>query len=44
MIDGDLCEHFSQLPPNKQKSIAEELEKTPGEIYKKLEEIRNQVY
>jgi splicing factor 3B subunit 3 len=44
VIDGDLCEQFAQLPPNKQKSIADELEKSPGEILKKLEEIRNQVY
>ena len=43
-VDGDLCEQFSQLPAAKQKSIAEELERTPGEILKKLEDIRNQVY
>ncbi|KAK9916752.1 hypothetical protein WJX75_006568 [Coccomyxa subellipsoidea] len=44
VIDGDLCEQYSQLPAAKQKSIADELERTPGEILKKLEDIRNQVY
>lgn len=44
VIDGDLCEQFSQLPTAKQKSIADELERSPGEVLKKLEDIRNQVY
>ena len=44
VTDGDLCEQFSQLPAAKQKSIAEELERTPGEVLKKLEDLRNQVY
>jgi len=44
VIDGDLCEQFSQLPAAKQKSISDELERSPGEILKKLEDIRNQVY
>lgn len=40
VIDGDLCELFNSLDVNKQKSIAEELEKTPSEVSKKLEDIR----
>ena len=40
VIDGDLCEQFNTLDPNKQKSIAEELDRTPAEVSKKLEDIR----
>jgi len=40
VIDGDLCEQFNSLEPAKQKSIAEDLDKNPSEVSKKLEEIR----
>ena len=40
VIDGDLCEQFNTLEPHKQKSIAEELDRTPAEVSKKLEDIR----
>lgn len=43
VIDGDLCEQYSMLPAEKQKAIAEELERTPGEVLKKLEVIRNSI-
>eukprot|EP00884_Botryococcus_braunii_P014215 jgi/Botrbrau1/22795/Bobra.0132s0121.1 len=43
VIDGDLCEQFVQVPPEKQAAIAEELDKTPGEVCKKLEDIRNRI-
>jgi len=43
VIDGDLCEQFSTLDATKQKSIAEELDRTPSEVMKKLEDIRNMV-
>ncbi len=43
VIDGDLCEEFSALEFSKQKIMATELDKTPVEIYKKLEEIRNKI-
>lgn len=43
VIDGDLCEQFPTLPPELQKKIAEELDRTPGEILKKLEDIRNKI-
>ena len=33
----------AQLPAAKQRSIAEELERTPGEVLKKLEDIRNKI-
>ena len=32
MIDGDLCEMFNSLELSKQKTIAEELDKTPSEV------------
>jgi len=40
VIDGDLCEMFSSLDISKQKSIAAELERSPAEVSKKLEDIR----
>jgi splicing factor 3B subunit 3 len=36
IIDGDLCEKFSNLDMAKQKSIAEELDRTPNEVSKVL--------
>ncbi|UZJ51035.1 hypothetical protein CBS101457_000355 [Exobasidium rhododendri] len=41
IIDGDLCEAFAMLPTQRQLLIAEELDRTPAEINKKLESIRN---
>lgn len=40
VIDGDLCEQYNALEPAKQKSIAADLERTPAEVSKKLEDIR----
>uniref|UniRef100_A0A8C8CPF3 Splicing factor 3B subunit 3 n=1 Tax=Oncorhynchus tshawytscha TaxID=74940 RepID=A0A8C8CPF3_ONCTS len=40
VIDGDLCEQFNSMDPHKQKSVAEELDRTPPEVSKKLEDIR----
>ena len=40
VIDGDLCEMFTSLDGNKQKMLAEELERNPSEVSKKLEQIR----
>lgn len=40
VIDGDLCEQFGLMDMAKQKGIGEELDKTPSEISKKLEDIR----
>ncbi|GMH39601.1 hypothetical protein BSKO_07499 [Bryopsis sp. KO-2023] len=42
-VDGDLCEQFSMLSTEKQRSISDELDRTPGEILKKLEKIRNKI-
>lgn len=43
VIDGDLCEQYPTLPMDLQHKIATELERHPGEILKKLEEIRNKI-
>lgn len=43
VIDGDLCEQFPSLPLDMQRKIADELDRTPGEILKKLEEVRNKI-
>lgn len=40
VTDGDLCEQFNSMDPHKQKSVAEELDRTPPEVSKKLEDIR----
>lgn len=42
-IDGDLCSQYPTLPAAKQKQVAEELDRTPGEVLKKLEDIRNKI-
>lgn len=40
VIDGDLCEQFNAIDAAKQKSIAEDLDRTSSEVSKKLEDIR----
>ncbi|KAI0755924.1 mono-functional DNA-alkylating methyl methanesulfonate N-term-domain-containing protein [Irpex lacteus] len=40
VVDGDLCETFARLPATKQSSIAGELDRTVGEVLKKLEQLR----
>eukprot|EP00047_Mylnosiga_fluctuans_P012671 m.27271 g.27271 ORF g.27271 m.27271 type:complete len:1191 (+) comp4410_c0_seq1:3-3575(+) len=41
VVDGDLCESFNALDPRKKRAIADELRRTPAEISKKLEDLRN---
>jgi splicing factor 3B subunit 3 len=43
VVDGDLCEAFASLPAARQKAVAADLERTPGEVAKKLEDVRNRV-
>ncbi|KAI9442521.1 mono-functional DNA-alkylating methyl methanesulfonate N-term-domain-containing protein [Lactarius indigo] len=40
VVDGDLCETFAMLPPTKQSAIAGELDRSVGEVLKKLEQLR----
>lgn len=43
VYDGDLCELYTQLDPQKQRHIASELDRTPAEVQKKLEDLRNKI-
>jgi splicing factor 3B subunit 3 len=43
VVDGDLCEAYTKLSPDRQKYIADEMDATPGVIVKKLEDIRNRI-
>lgn len=43
VIDGDLCEIYNRLPAQQQQAIAAQLEKTPHELSKKLEDLRTKV-
>lgn len=43
VIDGDLCEQFSSLSLEDQIRIAADMERTPDEILRKLEDIRNKI-
>ncbi|ELT96001.1 hypothetical protein CAPTEDRAFT_155561 [Capitella teleta] len=40
VIDGDLCEMFTSMDVSRQKQISEELDRTPAEVSKKLEDTR----
>ncbi|ORZ14502.1 CPSF A subunit region-domain-containing protein [Absidia repens] len=40
VVDGDLCEQFNTLPAEKRRMIAEELDRTVGEVQKKIEDMR----
>jgi len=42
-VDGDLCEQFASLAPESQRTVAAELDRTPGEVLRKLEAMRNVV-
>lgn len=41
VIDGDLCEQYNSLDGARKRAIADDLDRTPAEVSKKLEEIRN---
>ncbi|KAF7782979.1 hypothetical protein Agabi119p4_2355 [Agaricus bisporus var. burnettii] len=40
VVDGDLCEMYAKLPGSKQSAIAGELDRSIGEVLKKLEQLR----
>lgn len=40
VVDGDLCEAFSALPYSKQQQVASDLERTVGDVLKKVESFR----
>jgi splicing factor 3B subunit 3 len=41
VIDGDLCEQYALLPQTKQSMIAGDLDRTVGEVLKKVESVRS---
>jgi splicing factor 3B subunit 3 len=43
VVDGDLCSQFPAMAPAKQQAVATELDRTPGEVLKKLEDMRNKI-
>ena len=43
MVDGDLCEQFSMLSVDRQKDVSDELDRSPNEVMKKLEDVRNRI-
>ena len=43
VIDGDLCQMFGHLEFNKQRVLSDELDRTPPEVLKKLEQFRNKL-
>ena len=43
VIDGDLCEQFQSMEQSKQTLLAEELDRKPVEVIKKLEDIKNRI-
>ncbi|KAF5346737.1 hypothetical protein D9756_010409 [Leucocoprinus leucothites] len=40
VVDGDLCEMYAKLPASKQSAIAGELDRSIGEVLKKLDQLR----
>lgn len=42
-VDGDLCALYPSLPPAKATQIAGEMERSRGEVTRKLEEMRNRI-
>ena len=43
VADGELCELFASLPHESQMTIAADLDRSPGEVLKKLEDTRNRL-
>jgi splicing factor 3B subunit 3 len=43
VVDGDLCEAYGALPAEARARIAGELERAPGEVVRKLEDVRARV-
>lgn len=41
VLDGDLMEQFNTMPASKRKEAAEEVDRTPAEMAKKLEDMRS---
>jgi len=42
-VDGDFLQMYNALPPDEQRSIADELDRTPAEVSKKIEELMSRI-
>jgi splicing factor 3B subunit 3 len=42
-VDGQLCEQYNLLPATLRKTIADALDRTPAEVAKRIEDLRNRV-
>ena len=43
VVDADLCDQFSNLDPQTQNTIASDLDRTPAEVSKKIDETRHRL-
>ena len=43
VVDGDFCQTYLRLSPDEQRQVAEELDRTPAEVAKKLEELASRI-
>ena len=43
VVDGDFCSCFHALPADAQRVIADEMDRTPADLAKKLEELANRI-
>ena len=43
VIDGDLCSQFGTLPVDIQRAVASELDRTPADVLKKIEDAANRI-
>merc|ERR1712066_176425 len=44
VIDGDLCEMFTLLKRSVQETIADAMDKTPAQVIKKIEDVRDKIF
>ena len=43
VVDGDFCQTYLRLSPDEQRQVAEELDRTPAVVAKKLEELASRI-
>lgn len=43
VLDGDLCSMYGRLPADRARAVGAELDRTAGEVLKKVEDIANRI-
>ena len=43
VLDGDLCAQYGRLPVERRVAVGSELDRSPGEVLKKIEDIANKI-